>query len=219
MKTLTEIRIQSLHRSLNTLLTLTCTGFLVAGSIKTADCSVIDLYSLGGEESVAEFALNGLVVGEFQPVGEHYAHAFLYKDGVFKDINAAISRQSWANGVNSSGTVCGTYEDAETTRTHAFIYENGNFITLPDSIGGTGAAAINDLGQVVGVTHASLTRWGFPFQRAFIYTDGAMHDLNDYLPPNSGWELQDAQTIDNQGNITGFGKLNGFNGQFMLSIK
>ena len=62
------------------------------------------------------------------------------------------------------------------------------------------AWGVNNLGQIVGYSHFSdeLT------YHAFLYDEGAMYDLND-LAPNSGWELREAQAINENGWIVGSG--------------
>ncbi len=82
------------------------------------------------------------------------------------------------------------------------------------SLGYTFAEAldVNDAGQIVGfVTNIS----GLP-QRAFLWENGVMRDLNDLLPANSGWVLRSAEGINEQGWITGYGTLNGVTRAFVL---
>jgi probable HAF family extracellular repeat protein len=40
---------------------------------------------------------------------------------------------------------------------------------------------------------------------AFIYSDGAMTDLNSLIDQNSGWVLRSATGINNAGDIVGYG--------------
>lgn len=54
---------------------------------------------------------------------------------------------------------------------------------------------INDSDQVVGVS--------YPSGHGFIWENGMMTDLNNLMPPNSGYTIVDAQDINNQGAITG----------------
>jgi probable HAF family extracellular repeat protein len=59
--------------------------------------------------------------------------------------------------------------------------------------------AINDSGAVVGTCWSPQSYNGD--QHAFIYDKGVSTDLNDLLPPNSGWMLEFAYGINNQGQI------------------
>jgi probable HAF family extracellular repeat protein len=60
------------------------------------------------------------------------------------------------------------------------------------------ASAINDSGQVVGDAYT-----GSGADHAFLYTDGAMADLNSVIAP--GWVLEEATAINDNGQIVGFG--------------
>jgi probable HAF family extracellular repeat protein len=46
-------------------------------------------------------------------------------------------------------------------------------------------------------------------QHAFIWQNGVMMDLNDLIPRDSGWNLQAAESINDAGEITGSGTING----------
>lgn len=76
---------------------------------------------------------------------------------------------------------------------------------------GTG---INSSGKVVGCS----TLAGPPIKHAFVYSDGAMRDLNDLLVDSgAGWVLEVASAINNLGQITGWGSFNGEQRAFVLT--
>jgi len=52
---------------------------------------------------------------------------------------------------------------------------------------------------------------------AFLYANGTMQDLNSLIAPDSGWVLQDADAINDVGQITGFGLINGQTHGFLLT--
>ena len=83
------------------------------------------------------------------------------------------------------------------------------------TLGGTASAgySINALGQVVGYAYLA----GGPTRHAFLYSDGTMTDLNDLLPPLSGWVLTEARQINDSGQIAGFGTYNGQTRAFLLT--
>lgn len=71
------------------------------------------------------------------------------------------------------------------------------------TLGGSesGAGGINALGQVVGWSDLA----GDDDYHAFLYSGGAMVDLNSLIDPNSGWTLFDATGINDRGQIVGGG--------------
>ncbi len=81
------------------------------------------------------------------------------------------------------------------------------------TLGGSSIAwAINNNGQIVG----AFSRNGS--DRAFIYENGSMFDLNTLLPANFGWTLQDAYGINDLGQIIAYGiSPNGTYQGFLLS--
>lgn len=87
------------------------------------------------------------------------------------------------------------------------------------------AEKMNNAGTVVGFAFngdADVTVYPYFFpdtnQRAFIWRNGVLHDLNNLIPPGSGWtSLNAAKDINELGQITGYGVLAGQNRGFRLS--
>ncbi len=71
--------------------------------------------------------------------------------------------------------------------------------TLPGDVKSI-ADDINASGQVVGVSRDKNNG-----ERAFLYSNGVIHDLNSMLTPGSGWQLLAATAINDSGVITGDG--------------
>lgn len=68
------------------------------------------------------------------------------------------------------------------------------------------ALGINNLGEVVGWSGSFLSSSiSIPRQRAFIWRNNVMTDLNTLIPSTSGWELNVASEINDAGYITGWG--------------
>ncbi len=88
-------------------------------------------------------------------------------------------RESIAYDVNNNGVIVGRNNFPWATGDHAFYYDGGNYMTdlgtlHPNGRSGTSAAfAINDVGQIVGLTDAGYNQPA----RAFIYENGVMSDL------------------------------------------
>jgi len=74
------------------------------------------------------------------------------------------------------------------------------------------AEAINDQNQIVGLAMTSNNEL-----HAVLWTKAGIHDLNQLIPPNSGWVLNEAFDINNSGQITGNGVINGENHAFLLT--
>ena len=73
--------------------------------------------------------------------------------------------------------------------------------------------AINNAGQIVGSSRTV----GDADTRAVIWTaNGGITDLNLLIPANSGWDLQGANSISNNGKIAGAGIIKGHQHAFLL---
>lgn len=137
------------------------------------------------------------------------AASFLAMPGGALDAEARI--------INGSGVVAGlAFYGPGNTR--AFHYDaNGNAVdmgTLGAAYGYSEAFDINSSRQAVGTSVLSSS----PFTSApFFYDNGTMVNLNTLLPANSGWVLQRALTINDLGEITGTGTLNGTPSGFKLA--
>jgi probable HAF family extracellular repeat protein len=66
--------------------------------------------------------------------------------------------------------------------------------------------AINNSGIVVGQGTALTGDY-----HAFVYNGQKMLDLNNLIPPNTGWSLYVANGINDAGEIVGYGTRNGTN--------
>jgi probable HAF family extracellular repeat protein len=73
------------------------------------------------------------------------------------------------------------------------------------------ANALNNLGQVVG----NLSNDIGP-THAFVWQSGVMTDLNTLIPGDSGWVLQEATGINDNGQIVGVGVVQGRTRAFRL---
>lgn len=168
-----------------------------------------DIGGFGGSEP---FALTeaGAVVGRATAVSQ-FQHAFLWKDGVMTDLHALAGlpgRTSTAWSANRLGQVAGSADwvadfiDFET----ATIWEPDGKATDYGTLGGQQAfvQSINDAGTGVGSTNLVNGE-----ARAFLLQNGLLRDLNDLIPPGSGWLLTAAEEINNQGRIVGQGLFQG----------
>ncbi len=135
--------------------------------------------------------------------------------GALVSLGTLGANDSTATAINASGQVVG-YSTATNNETHAFIFNDGTGMTdlgiLP---GGDDARAwgMNDAGDAVGTADIVATAQ----QRATLWpAGGAIKDLNNLIPLNSGWVLEEARDINNSGDIVGFGTIGGQQRAFLL---
>ena len=104
-----------------------------------------------------------------------------------------------------------SYFNEENLHVHAFIWDELNGMIDLGTLGGSEhsyAWDINDLGQVVG---------DMPHPFISDGTIDGMIDLNTLIDANSGWMLEYARAINNLGQITGSGRINGETHAFLLT--
>jgi len=118
----------------------------------------------------------------------------------------------FAEAINASGAVVGTASTSSgllASDDRAFIVPPGEALQDLGTLGGSWSCAcdINDAGLIVGGAYVAgnSEQHAFIYERAFLYTDGALYDLNDCIPGDSGWTLKDATDINDLGHIVGWG--------------
>ena len=176
-----------------------------------------DLGTLGGANGGAGHINDlGQVVGASTPVGTFPQHAFLWdaQNGVQDLGTLPGTNVSYAAAINAVGQVVGAsflqvmYYGYPP---HAFLWDAQQGMqdlgTLPGA-SGSEARGINASGAVVGGSGG----------HAFLYGNGSMTDLNDLLPPNSGWTLTAATAINDAGQIVGYGDIGGHTHAFLLDL-
>ena len=104
--------------------------------------------------------------------------------------------------VNDANQRAGVSLNAETGRIEAFREEKGTRSML-GTLGGSFSIArdLNNHGEVVG---GSLTEGDESFH-GFIYRNNRLRDLNDFLDTETEWELLQALSINNYGEIIAIG--------------
>jgi probable HAF family extracellular repeat protein len=112
-----------------------------------------------------------------------------------------LSQTTTSFFINNNGQIVG-----QNSSEHGALYSNGTWKDLgtgPPGATGGAAFGINDSGQIVGFA-------GFPgsyhpfrpaVQHAIIFTGGGAKDLNNLIPPNSGYTLNFAVAINDTGQI------------------
>jgi probable HAF family extracellular repeat protein len=112
--------------------------------------------------------------------------------------------------VSDTGLIVGS-SMVSTGYLHAFLYDDA--MRDLGTLGGTVSAAygINSLGHAIGLSFDGQGR-----QRAFVWHDGVMYDLNSLIDPASGWTLEAAYGINELGQIVGTGRNGAKHSAFVL---
>jgi len=123
-----------------------------------------------------------------------------------------------ASSVNNRGEVVGAAQGAD-GNFHMFWWTKqtgmqdlgnmpGDFATVAPCCN-----TINNSGEIVGFSLPGPLGSG----RAFVRRDKALTDLNTLIPPNSGWYLQAALSINDAGEIVGYGTIKGETHAFLAT--
>jgi probable HAF family extracellular repeat protein len=178
--------------------------------------AMTDLGTLGGQYSQAMAVSSaGHIVGSATTEDNAATHAFLLAPGGnMVDLGALdITHASSGLAVNASGQVVG-FSGIDEAKS-AFSYTSAGGMVDLGSFGGfyNVAMGLNDAGQIVGTSGAD----GWADQRAFLYENGVMHDLNDFVTGAAGWTLVEATGINELGQIVGYGSYNDTSHAFLLT--
>jgi probable HAF family extracellular repeat protein len=170
---------------------LCVTVIILAATLQTADAAtppytIIDLGSLGGENTIA-FDLNDheQVVGMSQSVEGAY-RPFIWQNGVMKDLGGPEA-ECVAAAINNRGHVVGSCNGIP------MLWKNGGWTTLPSLGGRTGGEDISENGIIVG---GSETPTGE--MHAVMWKDGIIIDLGTL-----GGTFSVARSVNERGQIAG----------------
>ncbi len=134
---------------------------------------------------------------------------------VMIDLGTLGGRGSYGVGINDNGQVTG-WAETSTGGAHAFL-TNAAHTVMTDlgSLGGSSQGhAVNAKGQVTGFSFLA----GESVRHAFVTDGGNMRDLNALLVSNDvGWLLRDGNGINDAGQISGTGLINGQDHAFLLT--
>lgn len=137
-------------------------------------------------------------------------HAFLHDGTTLTDLGTLGGFFSEGLAINNADQITGSSTKGDGS-SHPFLYTDGQLIDLgllDGTLEGSGLD-INAQGQVV----------GYSGDRAFLYSNGQLQNLNDLLDPATAgeWVLSSAIGINDQGIIIGQGLHNGIRSAFMLT--
>jgi probable HAF family extracellular repeat protein len=167
-----------------------------------------DLGTLGPTFSYANgINSSGQVVGASRIAGQVIiVHAFLYSDGTMQDLDPDPLDVSHALAINDCGVIVGdmTYRP-QPYLMHAFVYRDGEMQdigTLRD-VGGSQATAINNLGQVVGISSADIEMRLHAFLWLPEPAYGLPAGMNDLGALGDNRRLSYAYSVNNAGQVVG----------------
>ncbi|HEY1683261.1 MAG TPA: hypothetical protein VGG19_00740 [Tepidisphaeraceae bacterium] len=182
---------------------------MFAVSWVNGQASLIDADS---NESSSANAINdqGWIAGAIGPVSGAYANPVIWHDG--QVIHIALpgnATSGCAIAINNAQQVLVSYTGPNIDDGF-LVWDQGVETLLPgfsDPIYGTYATSMNDSGVVVGTSA----------NHAVLWQNGQICDLNDLVAPDSGWVLTDATSINDPGDIVGYGTYDGSDVPFLLT--
>jgi probable HAF family extracellular repeat protein len=183
-----------------------------------------NLGTLGGTTARA-YGINGSrqVVGWArlpEVAGVEDTRAFLWEDDVMTDLGKLPDRDhSQALAINDNGDVVGSSwvvtspnffsaDRATLWRSTGEIVDLGRTPGPEACVSGLPfwtdnvARAVNNQGQIVGDAQCVASGGA---RAGFLWQDGVMHNLEDLIPADTGWEILAARGINDAGQIVGFG--------------
>jgi probable HAF family extracellular repeat protein len=167
-------------------------AFLISGGTRTA-LPALSSYG-GGSFSSACGINNSHQIAGSSDSAAGYSHAVLWSNGKITDLGTLGGTQSAAYAINDNGQVVGWAHTASEA-THVFLWSNGTMTDLGtfglDPVG----EAINNHGVIVGQSGDG----------AWVWSGGAFQNLNNLIPSGSGFTLNDATAINDNGQIVANG--------------
>jgi len=178
--------------------------------------SMTSIGTLGGKSAGAfDINDNGIITGTSTTASTD-TQGFIYQDGVMTSLGSLDGTgYSEARAINNKNQIVGN-SLSENGNYHTFLYEDGIMQDLGTLGGDSFAYDINEKGQVVGGHRSHLLESS---NSAYIYTDGEMFDLTSLLSASDqeSWVLKTAYSINDAGQIVGWGSFNGSNQAFLLT--
>jgi probable HAF family extracellular repeat protein len=128
-------------------------------------------------------------------------HACIFNNGQVQDLGIMDGMGSYAGAINDAGLISGEIY-YKTASTRAFLFSNGQMQYVDTVVGKASSAyGMNEAGDIVGFYSTTSN-----VAHGYVYRNGTLFDLNDWIDPSSGWTITDAEGINDLGQIVGVGK-------------
>jgi probable HAF family extracellular repeat protein len=167
-------------------------AFLISGG-KTTTLPDLSSYA-GGPSGASGINNNHQIVGGSDNASG-YGHAVMWSNRTITDLGTLGGTQSAAYAINDNGQVTGWAHTASEA-THVFLWSGGTMTDLATFGLDPVAEAISNHGVIAGQSGAGAWVWSGTFQ-----------NLNNLIPPGSGFTLDNATAINDNGKIVA----NGYN--------
>ncbi len=156
----------------------------------------IDGYFIKFPALPAVISEKGAIIGAMQ-TGDNVEHQVIWFEGKYKTIPEVAQRDGFLIDINSNHDVVGEMTN-DKSQTVAFFW-NQKEVELLGTFGGrkSGALAVSDLGVVVGYAANQNEQ-----DHGFVWIDGDMQDLNLLVELEDGWVIEEANDVNNKGQIS-----------------
>lgn len=194
--------LRTVLNSTSSQLTISAAVLAVASQALAQSYTVVDLGTLGGENSFARDINNaGQITGKSYVTSADDVLSFIWQDGIMLDIGSLNYPKdySYASAINNSAQICGV-SPIENYSQHAFLWQDGVMEDL-GTLGGAASYAydINSFGDVVGWSNPPSSN----VRNAVLWGGDKVIDLGVLVEGlNNG-----ARGINNRQEVVGYGSV------------
>jgi len=175
--------------------------------VRKSDGTTVPLAGLTTGSALAPNDINdsGDVVGDAVTASWN-TRAVWWHAGATADLGALPGDvNSSATAIAASGVIVGDSYGAVSTiaNTSAVVWQGGAISALPPRNTGESCVALglNAYGEIVGYVGSDTADGA----GALLWDNGAVRDLQTLIPSNSGWRLSAARSVNDRGQIVGYG--------------
>lgn len=161
-----------------------------------------DLGTLGNSSWSSAYSVNNRnQVAGYSSTADGGFHAFRWDEATGMADIGTLGGNSYGMGINDLGDVVGASASPQGFL-HGFVWTGGTMQDL-GTLGGSSSSAygINSSGDIVGCSYVPESE----NTHAFLWMGDGLLDLNSLVPKDSGWELNEAYAINDNGQIVGTG--------------